>query len=182
MVWINVGTLEMKRRSPSIVGSGAKLAVNPIERRNRTRVEVASPVETTSTRSGVIPSQASPVSVILMESTMRTVVGSKMESNVVGIKHLTGFHWQWSSNVSAFSLAEVSPTHKLVLKAKLSSSAGTLSGSSSISSGNGPTNAVVNTWHVPNVLKSKLLQLNDNVRTPNKQIVMDQVMKELSLN
>jgi len=89
--------------------------------------------------------------------------------------HSTGFHRQWAANSTTFNLADVSPTHELVLKTKSSSS-------SSGGSSGGAAASVVNTWRVPDSIKSKILLLNDGVRTPNEQVLMDSVLRELSLN
>ena len=67
----------------------------------------------------------------------------------------------------------MSPTHELVLKTKPPSSGGSSGGAAA---------SVVNMWHVPDSIKSKILLLNDGVRTPNEQVLMDSVMRELSLN
>ena len=95
--------------------------------------------------------------------------------------HSTSFHKKWVNQGMAFSLARECPTHELVLK----------SGSASNSSNSlntqthpppAPTVNAATAVALPESVKAALRQLNDSVRTPNEQLLMEGVMRNLSLN
>ena len=87
--------------------------------------------------------------------------------------HSTGYHKKWVEKGTAFNLAQECPTHELVLKSSLSASG---------TSSRGTSQSVANGFVLPESIKNALGQLNDSVRTPSEQLLMDSVMRSLCLN
>ena len=96
--------------------------------------------------------------------------------------HSTSFHKKWSELGTAFSLAQECPTHELVLKSGSGShsSSSTRAASSSVSSSGGA--ATANSFVLPEAMRNAISQLNDSVRTPSEQLLMDGVLRSLRLN
>lgn len=91
--------------------------------------------------------------------------------------HSTGYHSKWVQKGSSFDLASECPTHELVLKSKSGKKPKSTSTSSSSSTG-----ATVNAFVLPSDVRDAIAQLNDSVRTPSEQLLMESVMKNLRLN
>ena len=90
--------------------------------------------------------------------------------------HSTSYHRKWVSQGQAFNLAHECPTHELVLK-----TSGTGTKPKSSSSSNSSKNTA-NSCVIPDSVRNAISQLNDSVRTPSEQLLMDSVMKSLCLN
>jgi hypothetical protein len=88
--------------------------------------------------------------------------------------HSTGYHKKWVDKGSSFNLAHECPTHELVLK--------TSGSNPKPSSSSKPSANSVNSFVLPESIRNAIGQLNDSVRTPSEQLLMDSVMKSLCLN
>jgi hypothetical protein len=91
--------------------------------------------------------------------------------------HSTKFHKKWAAKGTVFNLVLECPSHELVLKSnKGSKPKSTTSSSSAVKS------ATANHVVLLDSDKAMLSQLSDSVRTPTEQVLMESIMKSLSLN
>ena len=99
--------------------------------------------------------------------------GKKHNGVVCGwnTSHSTSYHKKWCEMGTTFNLAQECPTHELVLRCGSGSSGSSTARASSSASSSG--GAVANNFALPESVRNAISQLNDSVRTPSEQLLMD---------
>ena len=131
------------------------------------------------------PPKSGESGVRLIDGAYHAYCGKKQNGVACGwnTTHSTGYHKKWVAQGQTFNLASECPTHELVLKTKgPPSSSAPARSTAAPASTTTPVPSTTNAFVLPDAIRSALTQLNDSVRTPSEQLLMESVMRSLNLN